>query len=203
MNYKSLLFEIQNASTTGPASETIIVPSNTRLYNVNLDTRTIEAPEYLSVQSEHYAETVYFLVDRFHDSMDLSQTNCVVQYVTNGESYVYAVPFCDVTTYEDKMIIPWTISSSATQHAGTIRYMIRFYLIDETTVSETGDPSNAEFSFSLNTKDASSQILKTLPQSDFVNDDKAYKITTPEKFFELVNVVNQMIDNATVYWTEV
>jgi len=72
MNYKSLLYEIQNASSASPTSDVIIVPSNARIYNVDLNTRIIDAPEYLSVQHEHYAETVYFLVDRYYDSMDLA-----------------------------------------------------------------------------------------------------------------------------------
>ena len=111
MNYKSLLYEIQNANVQGPTTDEIIVPSNISLYTVNLDTREIDAPEYLSVQHEHYAETVYFLVDRYHDRMDLAQTNCVIQYITpDNESYVYVVPFCDTVTYENKMIITTQIS---------------------------------------------------------------------------------------------
>ena len=107
MNYKSLLYEIQNASTQGPTVDTIIVPSNILLYNIHLDTREIDAPEYLSVQHEHYAETVYFVVDRYCDNMELAQTTCVVQYVTpDEESYIYAVPFCDTITFPDKIIIP-------------------------------------------------------------------------------------------------
>jgi len=51
MNYKSLLYDIQqeNTNNMGPTADTIIVPSNKRLYNVNLNTREIDAPEYLSV----------------------------------------------------------------------------------------------------------------------------------------------------------
>jgi hypothetical protein len=78
MNYKSLLSEINNAAMASTLVDAIVVPSNKQLYNVDLNTRKIEAPEVLSIQSEHYAETVYFLVDRFYDNMDLAQTNCVI-----------------------------------------------------------------------------------------------------------------------------
>jgi hypothetical protein len=37
------------------------------------------------------------------------------------------------------MIIPWTISASATKNAGTVKYFIRFYLIDKSTI-----PNNDE-----------------------------------------------------------
>lgn len=219
MNYKSLLYEIQAAKINrGPGIDAIIVPSNTQLYNVDLKTRTIDAPENLSVKTEHYAETVYFLVDRFYDSMDLAQTNCVIQYVTSEGSYVYNVPFCDVTTFVNgvtnddgvvidpspKMIIPWSVSSSATKNAGTIKYLIRFYLIDENSVlDDQGNPTKpeeAQLSYSLSTLTAKSKILDTLPLEVV---EEEYNIETGTKFLELVNVINQMVDNATIYWNDV
>lgn len=206
MNYKSLLYEIQNASIQGPTVDTIIVPSNISLYNVNLDTREIDAPEYLSVQHEHYAETVYFLVDRYYDNMDLAQTTCVVQYVTpDSESYVYAVPFCDTVTYTDKIIIPWCISGSATKLSGTVKYILRFYQIDEQSVIDENDqydPSKAEFSYSLSTRPASSKVMYGLP-IDGVLDEENYHIETNSRFYELLNSLGQMVESATIYWTNV
>lgn len=211
MNYKNLLYEIRNAamSSTADNNGEIIVPSNKHLYRVDLNTREIEGPEVLSIQSEHYAETVYFLVDRYYDSMDLAQTNCVIQYTINGESYVYAVPFYDISTYnyeEDdtpKMVIPWSISISATKRPGTVKYFIRFYLIDENSVyNDQGekDPSNAEFSYSLSTLVSTAKVLVTLPQEDFTAEDNDFKI--PERYFEFVDYVNNLVDNSTVYWIE-
>ena len=206
MNYKSLLYEIQNASTQGPTVDTIIVPSNILLYNIHLDTREIDAPEYLSVQHEHYAETVYFVVDRYYDNMDLAQTTCVVQYVTpDEESYIYAVPFCDTITFPDKIIIPWCISGSATSLSGTVKYVVRFYKIDEQSVigeNNEYDPSGAEFSYSLSTKPASSKVMYGLPIEGIL-DEENYHIETNNRFYEFLNVVNQMVDNATLYWTDV
>lgn len=206
MNYKSLLYEIQNASTQGPTVDTIIVPSNILLYNIHLDTREIDAPEYLSVQHEHYAETIYFVVDRYYDNMDLAQTTCVVQYVTpDNESYIYAVPFCDTVTFPDKIIIPWCISGSATSLSGTVKYVVRFYKIDEQSViSENNerDPSKAEFSYSLSTKPASSKVMYGLPIEGIL-DEENYHIETNNRFYEFLNVINQMVDNATTYWIDV
>ena len=222
MNYKSLLYEIQAAKINqGPGLDIIIVPSNTQLYNVDLETRTIDAPTNLSVKTEHYAETVYFLVDRFYDSMDLAQTNCVIQYVTNEGSFIYNVPFCDTTTFGNgvtdeqgniidsnpKMIIPWSVSGFATKSAGTIKYSIRFYLINEASVLDGNGnatrPDNAAFSYSLSTRAATSTILDTLSaDNDFVIDEVAYHINDNNKYFELINTINQMVDNSTIYWIE-
>lgn len=206
MNYKSLLYEIQNASTQGPTVDTIIVPSNILLYNIHLDTREIDAPEYLSVQHEHYAETIYFVVDRYYDNMDLAQTTCVVQYVTpDNKSYIYAVPFCDTVTFPDKIILPWCISGSATSLSGTVKYIVRFYKIDEQSVineNNERDPSRAEFSYSLSTKPASSKVMYGLP-IEGVLDEENYHIETNNRFYEFLNVINQMVDNATTYWIDV
>lgn len=205
MNYKSLLYDIQESMLASPTPETIILPTGKKLYDIDLNSRTINGPETLSVQSDHYAETVYFLVDRFYDSMDLAQTNCVVQYVTNGRSYVYAVPFCDITTFEGKMIIPWTISASATENAGTVQYFVRFYLIDEASIIDASsglqDTSNAQFSYSLSTLTATSQVLRTLPQNTFINEDSALQV--PERYFEIIDIFSHMVDNSTVYWIDV
>ena len=187
------------------APETIIIPTSQKLYEVDLSTRTINGPETLSVQSDHYAETVYFLVDRYYDHMDLAQTNCVVQYVSNGESYVYAVPFCDITTYEGKMIIPWTISLSATKESGNIKYFIRFYLIQSEYVEDLSEMPDVEFSYCLNTLPATSTVLHTLSANDFIAEDEVLgmDLELPERYFELVNIFAQMSDNATIYWNEV
>lgn len=176
------------------SSDTIIIPTSQKLYEVDLSTRTISGPETLSVQSDHYAETVYFIVDRFYDHMDLAQTNCVVQYVSNGESYVYAVPFCDITTYEGKMIIPWTISLSATKNSGNIKYFLKFYLLEKTQDNQT------KIIYSLNTTPATSTILKTLT-SDFKAEDEALEL--PSRYTELMNEFLEAIDNSIVYWTDV
>lgn len=205
MNYKSLLYEIQKASSSqkGPTADTIIVPSNIRLYKIDLNTREIDAPEYLSVQHEHYAETVYFLVDRYYDNMDLAQTTCIVQYVTNNQSYVYAVPFCDVTTYPDKIIIPWCISGSATEYAGIVKYLLRFYCMDmpSTEGESEYDPSQAQFSYSLSTLVAQSRVMYGLPVEN-VLDEPEYHVDTNNRFYELLRSIGEMVDNSTLYWNE-
>ena len=179
-----------------PAPETIIMPTSQKLYEVDLSTRTISGPDSLSVQSDHYAETVYFVMDRYYDHMDLAQTNCVVQYVSNGESYVYAVPFCDITTYEGKIIIPWTISLSATKNSGKVRYFIKFYILEKDfSTNET------YFTYCLNTLPASSNILRTLSSEDFENENQVLEL--PDRYLELINDFGRMLNNVAVYWNDV
>lgn len=194
MTYKNLLTKIQNAAIQ--STTTVNMPSDKQFYEIDLSSRTINGPATISVQGEHYAETIYFLVDRFYDNMDLAQTNCVVHYVINDKSYVYAVPFCDVRSYDGKIIIPWSISMSATQKSGTIQYFVRFYLIDDSENTE-----NPQYIYNLNTRPATSRILTTLSQEDFAEEDNTLNL--PSYYEELINNFNAMANTATVFWTDV
>ena len=81
----------------------VLFPETKRIYDIDLDARLIESPEFLSVSHDHEAETIYFRVDRYFDYMDLSNTICVIQYITSDDKpHVYAVPFYDVYTERDK-----------------------------------------------------------------------------------------------------
>jgi hypothetical protein len=55
MNYKNLLYEIQKVNSLGPTADQLTIPKEAQLYEVDLNTRTIKAPSFLSVESEHKA----------------------------------------------------------------------------------------------------------------------------------------------------
>lgn len=165
-DYYSKLYLIQD--TNKPVIATLL-PSDENIYNVNLNTRKIEAPRYLSVAKDHLAETIYFLVDRYYDNIDLSETTCVVQYINaKNEERLYAVPFMDITTFEGKILFPWCIEGEATKQAGNIRYSLKFYH----TFKDEND--KILFDFNLNTLVADSKILAGLdvakqnPDYDYV-----------------------------------
>lgn len=100
--YQKYLWQLQ--SNNKPVSA-ILLPSDENIYEINLNTREINAPEFLSVRKDHAAETVYFLVDRFYDNMDLSQATCIIQYKNAaGEEHVFPVPFYDVTTFNNSIV---------------------------------------------------------------------------------------------------
>ena len=56
----------------------VLFPDKKKTYNIDLATRTIDAPAHLSVSKDHESETIYFKIDRFHDYMDLTNTTCVI-----------------------------------------------------------------------------------------------------------------------------
>ena len=166
------------------------------MYEVNLSTREINSPKFLSVNAEHKAEVVYFVMDRFYDYMDLVNTTCVIQYIApDNKPYVYVVPFYDIYTFRhlNKMIIPWNIDGAATQKAGIIKYSIRFFKL-------SGEGENAQLVYNLNTLPAQSEILSSLnvdplnkEEVDFQTDAYEYlmsevsKIARKELYWEILD----------------
>lgn len=150
----------------------VLAPSDERIYNIDLSTRKIESPDFLSIEKDHMAETIYFTVDRYYDNIDLLETTCIVQYINaNKEARIYAVPFFDVTTFEGKILFPWCIEGEATKAAGNVQYSFKFYHTFK------GENDEVLFDFNLNTMAATSRVLTGL---DVANKDETYDYVASE-----------------------
>lgn len=163
--YLNNLFRIQSESP--PIILSPGVPAEEPMYEIDLNTRSIDAPKFLSVEKDHNAEVVYFVMDRFFDNLDLSSTVGIVQFINaEGKSGFYPIPFYDIDTLksDNKIIIPWMIDGRATREAGDIKFAFCFYLLD-------GDKN---YMFLLNTLPAKSKILygmnlhETMDSPEFV-----------------------------------
>lgn len=136
----------------------ILLPGTENIYNIDLNSRRIEAPAYLSVEQDHRAEMIYFVTDRFYDGYDLATTVCVIQYLnkTTNKSGIYAVPFYDINTKstpeQAKILFPWCIDGLVTEAAGEVEYSVRFYAIDE----------SKKIIYNLNTIPSTSKVLHGL-----------------------------------------
>ncbi len=149
--YNEKLHLIQNSENSKIA---ILCPSDEKIYKIDLNSRSIESPEFLSVAKDHFAETIYFEMDRFYDHVDLSTTTAIVQFENaKKEPHLYAIPFLDITTKPGKIIFPWCIDGAATALAGNVKYSFKFY---HTFKDEQG---NVLFDLDLNTKPANGKIL--------------------------------------------
>lgn len=171
--------------------QAVLVPSDERLYDVDLHTRTVSMPEFLSVETDHKSETIYFKVDRFFDYMDLSTVACVIQYINaRGESYYYPVPFYDCITFneENKMLIPWNIDGSATVAPGTVKFSIRFYKIVE-----------GKFIYNLNTKTITAKVLHGIDNEQFSTEK--YQLAT-DVFLQIQEALLKLNERvvAQLYW---
>ena len=183
----------------------IILPSDERVFDVDLSTRTISVPTFLSVAKDHRAETVYFLVDRYYEYKDLAETSCMIEYINAaGEGGYYPVPFYDISSYpmyidendvthEAKMLVPWCIEGDVTKAAGTVQFILRFYQLDDAEGIE-----NKKFIYNLRTQVASGTVLTGM--DDTILDGNI----DPETYATLVQLLNWKIEESeqTIYWTD-
>lgn len=167
------------------------------IYNIDLNTRTLEAPKILGASKDHNANFIYFCVDKYYDNMDLSNTIAAIHYKNKNaklpsgapdQGHVYFAPFYN-TSIENKLIFPWLISGAVTAAAGPVEFAVRFYKVDSNL---------KDFSFVLNTQPATSQVLSTL------------NVITPynENFYieaDVVSELNNRIDTLekwALYWED-
>lgn len=196
--YISKLHLINSANTPTIA---MLLPSTETIYEINLQDRTIKAPEYLSVQTDHFAETIYFKCERYFDNMDLTDTVCLVQYINKNakdDGHFYAVPFYDTghfqrvgTPEEDrgKILIPWCISGSATVAAGPITFAFHFYKLDI---------PGENIIYKLNTLPATSLILHGIDLNSPTEEEQIVS----NDYYQLVNRINKLESDYQLYWEE-
>ena len=180
----------------------LLLPSDETIYNVDLNSRKIEAPEFLSTETDHFAETIYFKVDRYFDNMDLTKTVCIIQYENdgavnaNGEpagGFAYLVPFYDITHFEEenKILIPWAIGGPATAAAGNVTFAMRFYKFNAEGTSLT---------YNLNTLPATSKVLHGMNVITNENENFIIPDTTVEMIYQEIDTIRSQ---AGLTWIDV
>jgi hypothetical protein len=140
-----------------PREPYYIIPPEETIYNINLDTREIEVPEFLSVTNDHNAETIWFKVDRFYENVDLYKAGCWIQYrnALKEEYIARVIPRVIYNHSHDTLFIPWVISGPATKVSGDITFSFQFFRLGESEIEPT-------VYFNIHTKPATSKILPGL-----------------------------------------
>lgn len=163
-DYQELLYLIQDVNRQ---TQAILLPKDEIIYEVDLNSRTIQAPEFLSIVQDHNAETIYFKVNRYFDNVDLSNMTCVFCFQNaNPDKYkngfVYPVPFIDIETFKDenKMLLPWVIEGPATAFAGTVTFSIQFYKVEKVL----NGMSEEEFEFRYGRKFNAAELAQAITQ---------------------------------------
>lgn len=191
--YIAKLYLIQNNNLPTVA---LLLPSDEAIYNVDLNSRAIEAPEFLSTETDHFAETIYFKVDRYFDNMDLTKTVCIIQYENENAlnadgdpagGFTYLVPFYDIEHFkeENKILIPWAIGGPATAAAGNITFAIRFYKYNADGTALT---------YNLNTLPATSKILHGMNVITEDNENFIIPDTTVGMIYQDIDTLRSQVD---------
>ena len=192
-DYEEMLWQIQS---NAPTKKALLLPKDEKIFDVDLESRTINVPEFLSVEKDHQAETIFFKFDRYYDYMDVTTKTCVIQYINaNGDSFIYPVPWYDTETFgfEKKVLIPWCIQGAATEAAGIVKFAIRFYSID----------INHKITYDLNTLVAQGRVLKG-QEGEFENFSES-SITLDNSLLELIQELEQAKNDGVLalYWVDV
>lgn len=96
--------------------------------------RNVSETRISIVQYDHNSERLTFEIPRYIDGHDMSTCNSVaVHYINSGASAgekvegVYTVDDLQISPDADDVVIcSWLISRNATQHAGTLHFLLRF-----------------------------------------------------------------------------
>ena len=202
-SYENLLFELQTYEDKDSNSYPQIanlLPSDDQIFELDLNARTVDLPQFLSVEYDHNAEVVYFKCPRYYEGTDLAGTTCVIQYINAaGKAGLYWVPYFDVSHYdidpEDEeaitpmLLVPWSIGGLATQVSGLVTFNLRFYNMD----------TQGEFVFNLSTRPTKGEILHGLDLTD--EQLETFKLD-PQAIDEIYMALKMVQENATTYWVE-
>ena len=149
--YKRLLNSLTNPNNF---ANMIQIPAEEYNYEIDLKKREIEAPEFLSVTSEHNAEILWFKANRFFDNIDLATSTCWIQFVNaQGDELFCAVPvIVGLERYgNESILIPWPVGHEVTKKAGNIKFSFQFFKLSEDSL---------RFLYLINTKPANSKVLQ-------------------------------------------
>ena len=147
--YKEYLRQL--AISYNPPNVLIRIPANEPIYEVNLNTRVIQAPSTLGVEADHEAELIYFIMDRYYDNIDLYQCIGAIQFKNaKNEEYIYIIPAYDTLSVPGKIIFAWNIQSPVTKYGGNVQFSFKFFKIDK---------ASGELLYELNTLVAKSKVL--------------------------------------------
>lgn len=155
--------------------------------------------QFLSVETDHNAEVIYFRCPRYFGNMDLTSAVCVVEYINaHGDASLYWVPSYDVSHYETDeygnivpmIIFPWAIHGAVTAYEGTVKFAVRWYQLNST--GET-------YYFNMSTQPKEGKILHGLRISD---SDIDLPLPLPEKYELLLQQISEDLSTATTYWID-
>lgn len=177
-----------------------LLPVGQKVYAIDVNTRSVEVPEFVSVEKDHLAEVLYFSIDRFVDYMDLVNTSCMIVYNNaKKQTRTYAVPFYDIYTkaYENKIVFPWVLDGNVAEITGNIEFAIRFFKVG-TKLNENNQPQPI-LEYSFNTLPVTSKVLKGIKEQQIISDDEFY--LKPDQYQELLSKIDNLEKyHAATYW---
>ena len=107
------------------------LPLDEPMFEIDANTRKIEVPNEfksngLSVQGDHLAETVYFVIDRYFDYMDLSNTDVTINWKMGAEAGKTDKFTMSADVIPGSIVFGWPVDNVVTQKSGTLTFAVEF-----------------------------------------------------------------------------
>ena len=176
----------------------IRIPKDEQIYNINLNSREVEAPSFVGIETDESAEIIWFKLDRYHDDLDLYNGACWIQYINADKQKFFWYAPMQIQGEQhgkDSILIPWVISNNVAAKAGQIEFNFQFF------GTYTKEKDETKFSYVLNTIPAKTKVLKGL--SDVKHEDDAIQQFTLNELQRLENMIDGMSKDFNLYWIEV
>lgn len=203
LDYESILHDI---NTNNRQYITTTIPNGKNqesLFDINLNTRQIGSPKFLSVQYDHNAETIYFKCARYFDEVDLAREDItvIIQYENadpneKKRGYIYVPKYKDIKTFADtqEIAFPWVIEGAATAFSGTVVFSVKFY---KTSFRDNG----VYYDFNLNTLVSKSAVLHGMDAIK-ATENYIFEANTVEEIYARISGLEQALNGAfDLYWT--
>lgn len=149
------------------SNDTIFQPQYVRLpidedfFEINANTREIKIPSSfksgVGVQGDQAAETIFFIIDRYFDTMDLNNQNIYIEWKSPTRSGFSKDFARDIVSYPNKIIFGWVLQQEIMEAPGQIEFAVRFY-----TTEQDPESKDMVIKYSLSTKSQKVSVNKTL-----------------------------------------
>lgn len=116
----------------------IILPLDEEKFFIDGNSRKIAVPQAFTkngvgVQGDHYAEYIYFEIDRYFENIDFGSPSitAVVEFVDANQQKHFTKAWIKYTDEKSsKVTIGWPITQDVTSKAGTIKFSVRLFELD-------------------------------------------------------------------------
>lgn len=107
------------------------LPLDEPMFEIDANSRKIAVPDEfksngLSVQGDHLAETVYFVIDRYFDYMDLSNTDVTINWKMGTESGKTDKFTMSASVIPGSIVFGWPVNNVVTQKSGVLTFAVEF-----------------------------------------------------------------------------
>lgn len=198
--YFALLQSLSTVPITEDKVNYIRLPLDEPPFEIDANTRNITVPfEFktngVSVKGDHYAEILYFTIDRYFDDVDFARDdlNIIIQWEDSekGQGVSKAV-FKDPYAFanQGKLLFGWALTNTITKVTGPLKFSVRIYKFGS---AEEGTAAGLVYSFSTLT-----QAVNIMPALD-------YTITGTDQFEGIEAALSdqtQLLNRITGYTPE-